>query len=347
MIKYISRSYYNSTSAGNKAKSDYEDIMAAEGAVNIGLRRTFGDNKALAFVRNLAGVARASLSLRRGDVLVLQYPVKKYFSFLCRVARARGVRVVAFIHDLGTFRRRALTVEKEISRLAMAGEVIAANASMASWLRARGLSVPVYEMGLHDYLSTARPAADVAVPRRKTEVVYAGSLNRRKNSFLADLCVLPRTWNLHIFGDMGDAAGDSPAAVEIHGYMDSDTFISRAGGGFGLVWDGDSLDACTGAFGEYLRYNTPHKASFYLRAGMPLIVWSGSALAPVVRSFGAGLVIDSLRSLDDALASLTDDAYTAMRRAAAALADDIASGAAMRRQLRRISGEAGDSAARL
>ena len=41
-------------------------------------------------------------------------------------------------------------------------------------------------------------------------------------------------------------------------------------GGFGLVWDGDSAETCSGVFGEYLRYNNSHKASLYLASGFPL-----------------------------------------------------------------------------
>ena len=30
-------------------------------------------------------------------------------------------------------------------------------------------------------------------------------------------------------------------------------------GSFGLVWDGTSKDTCIGGFGEYLKFNNPHK----------------------------------------------------------------------------------------
>ena len=119
---YLSRAYRNGTSAGNKAKSDYEDILVAHGAVNLGLRRSYGGGKARIFLRNLVGVARFALGVRRGDTVVLQYPVKKYFRLLCGVARLRGARTVALVHDLGSWRRRALTVAQELKRF-FAGKV--------------------------------------------------------------------------------------------------------------------------------------------------------------------------------------------------------------------------------
>lgn len=89
---YISRNYYNLTSAGNKAKTDNEDTLMEMGAVNLGLHRTVNNSKILAFFLNLAGIIRACFLLKKGDVLFLQYPVKKYFSLLCDVARRKGQR---------------------------------------------------------------------------------------------------------------------------------------------------------------------------------------------------------------------------------------------------------------
>ena len=46
---YISRNYYNLTSAGNKAKTDNEDTLDEMGAVNLGLHRTVRNSKIIAF----------------------------------------------------------------------------------------------------------------------------------------------------------------------------------------------------------------------------------------------------------------------------------------------------------
>ena len=68
---YISRRYPDRLSAGNKAKSDYEDILASMGAVNLGLSRSYGRGKIATFFINLAGVVRMSLTVRAEDVLLL------------------------------------------------------------------------------------------------------------------------------------------------------------------------------------------------------------------------------------------------------------------------------------
>lgn len=88
---YLSRCYRNTTSAGNKAKTDNEQTMDEMGFRNVGLSQRIGGNGIYIFFYDLLSVLKAATSLRRGDVLVLQYPVKKYFSFLCSMAHARGL----------------------------------------------------------------------------------------------------------------------------------------------------------------------------------------------------------------------------------------------------------------
>ena len=82
---YLTRNYRGVEGSGNKAKTDNEDTLDEMGAVNLGLRRTFHDNKVLKFILDLVGVVLYCARVRRNDIVVLQYPVKKYFSFLCRV----------------------------------------------------------------------------------------------------------------------------------------------------------------------------------------------------------------------------------------------------------------------
>ena len=61
---YISRTYYNLTSAGNKAKTDYEKVLHSMGAVNIGLPCRINKNKFLAFFYNLTSIFIACSRIR-------------------------------------------------------------------------------------------------------------------------------------------------------------------------------------------------------------------------------------------------------------------------------------------
>lgn len=336
-ICFISRNYYNLTSAGNKAKTDNEDTLIEMGAVNLGLPRTVKNSKILAFFLDLIGIIRACLLLQKNDVLFLQYPVKKYFSFLCYIARLKGAKTVSLIHDLGSFRRKKLTIEKEICRLSHSDFIIASNESMATWLKNHGMKRCVGSLGLFDYRSEVfNQTANKTIAADKTNeafasntanVVYAGALSMRKNSFLVKLTQRIIAWNLTIAGNKDGLQGlqENPN-VHYKGFIPSEDFISHTSADFGLVWDGDSLDTCSGDYGTYLRWNSPHKVSFYLRAGLPIIIWKEAAVAPIIEQEGVGITIRSLKELDDILPNLSKEDYLKMKQRASQMAKKLNDG---------------------
>lgn len=340
---YISRNYYNLTSAGNKAKTDNEDTLMEMGAVNLGLHRTVNNSKILAFFLDLAGIIRACFLLKKGDVLFLQYPVKKYFSLLCDVARRKGAKTVSLIHDLGSFRRKKLSIQKEISRLSHSDYIIASNENMKSWLKEHGMKKPVGALGLFDYRSASfNEYSSKTTSKGTTTIVYAGALSMRKNAFLIDLTKSLSTWDLTIVGNKDGLQGlqDNPH-VSYRGFLPSEEFISHIDADFGLVWDGDSLDTCSGEYGTYLRWNSPHKVSFNLRAGLPVIVWKESAVAPIIKKYGCGIAVGSLRELNEILPHLSEDKYSNMRQNAIKMAERLNQGYFLRKALQNVANEYG------
>ena len=111
-----------------------------------------------------------------------------------------------------------------------------------------------------------------------------------------------------------------------HGFIASDDFIAKAEADFGLVWDGDSFDECTGDWGEYLRINDPHKTSFYLRAGIPVIVWKEAAMAPFIEEENVGIAVDSLSQIESRLKGLSAEDYIKMRKAAMTMSQRLNEG---------------------
>ena len=387
-ICYISRNYRGLTTSGNKAKTDYEDTLAEMGAVNLALRRTTYRNKVVTFLLNLMGIMKYTFCVRKDDVLVLQYPLKKYFTFVCRVAHWRKARVVALIHDLGSMRRRKLTVGQEIGRLSNADYVIASNEVMRQWLEQKGLTIPMGALGLHDYRgyegtkvrgydyrgyegtgvrgyenslvagdtgnlapshprTPAPPKGNLApshprtpapshprTPKNLPIIVYAGALAMRKNAFMLQMGDIANDYQLHVYGNADGLPGLQPSpSVVIKGFIPAEEFIAKVEGDYGLVWDGDSLDACTGNFGEYLRYNSPHKLSFYIRAGLPVVVWQEAALASIVEKEGIGLCIDSIRQLGERLAAITQEQHATMLRNVSRVSQKMSEGGFLRNAL--------------
>lgn len=330
---YISRNYYNLTGAGNKAKTDNEDTLSEMGAVNLGLHRTVNSSKILAFFLDLAGIIRVCFLLRKGDVLFLQYPVKKYFSFLCFVARLKGAKSISLIHDLGSFRRKKLSVAKEIGRLSHSDYIIASNEKMAQWLRDNGMKRPVEALGLFDYRSTSFNQSSGHAASMQ-DVVYAGALSMRKNAFLVKLTESLSRWRLTVIGNKEGMHGlkDNPH-VAYMGFLPAEEFISHIDAGFGLVWDGDSLDSCSGEYGNYLRWNSPHKVSFNLRAGLPVIIWKEAAVAPIIEKEGCGIAISSLHELATILPQLSQEDYSKMKQNAQRMAEKLNRGEFLKRAL--------------
>lgn len=104
-------------------------------------------------------------------------------------------------------------------------------------------------------------------------------------------------------------------------------------GNWGLVWDGDSLDSCIGKYGEYLKYNNPHKVSLYLSSGIPVIVWSGAAIADFVKSTGTGILIDNLGELEKVLDNIDECEYRDIRSNVKQVSYDMRNGEYLRHAL--------------
>ena len=330
---YISRNYYGLSGAGNKAKTDIECTLRQMGAVNLGLPTTFYDSKVLAFILNLVGIMKMMACIRKGDVLVLQYPVKKYFSFICSVALRRKAQVVVVIHDLMSMHRKRITLATELERLSKSDYIIASNEKMKQWLQEKGLQCPMGSLGLFDYRSEATPVKPSAVVLdtspvgHRPSLVYAGALVMRKNSYLLELAHKAEHFDLHIYGNSDGLPGIDKAPHAIcYPFTPADEFIRSADGDFGLVWDGDSLNTCKGNFGEYLRYNSPHKVSFYLRAGLPVIIWREAAVAHIIEQEGIGITIASIAELEQRLQTLTPSELEEMRKNVARVSQRLASG---------------------
>jgi glycosyltransferase involved in cell wall biosynthesis len=158
--------------------------------------------------------------------------------------------------------------------------------------------------------------------------VYAGALSMRKNAFMLDMAKATLPYQLHVFGNRNGLPDmqDNPQVI-FHGFLPADEFISTVDADFGLVWDGDSTESCTGNFGEYLRYNSPHKVSFYLRAGLPVIIWRQAAVAPIIEREDVGFCIDSIDELQQLLPSLEQERIETMRSNVRNLSDRLKNGA--------------------
>jgi hypothetical protein len=322
---YLSKNYRAYTSAASKAKIDCEEILRANGYANIGLPRSIRPNETYGFFKNLFSVLLAALRLKRGTTLVLQYPLKKYYTFLCRVARWKGCAVVTIVHDLRSMRRKRVIIDKEMRALNRSTVLIVHNENMHKWLREQGCRARAVVLSIFDYLSAAEPLPRPF--RRPVEVVFAGTFSCKRSAFPGKFTPDDTRFLLNMYGRPGDidAIRERPV-IRYKGIFDADILISKIEGHFGLVWDGPEITTCTGSHGEYLLYNNPHKTSLYLRCHLPVIIWSRSAIAPFIRENRVGILLDSLEDLGSTLEALTEEEYLLMQRATILVADRLKTG---------------------
>ena len=309
----------------NKPKEDINDIVERMGYHNIA-PKTRKNSGVAHFMVKLGAMLNILWKMRWGDRLLIQYPMKKFVTPATLCAHLKGAKVTVLIHDLGCFRRKKLTVEHEMRRMNRIDHIIAHNPSMKAFMEKHGCTTPISCLGIFDYLSPAS-VATYDTPHKPWTVVYAGGLGPKRNPFLYELDPHIQNWQMELYGKQFDVEkAQGWQHIHFNGLLTPDDLIARVEGDFGLVWDGNSLDECSGDWGEYLKVNNPHKTSFYLRAHIPVIIWSHAALAPFIREQGVGIVVDSLRDLNQVLSNLSEEDYRLMRSRAAALGDQLQNG---------------------
>jgi len=305
--------------AGNKARNDVEEIVKREGYQPLLL--TVEDWYQMGTVKaqrhKAKALAQAFSQLKSGDQLLIQFPMLHHSFFTTRLVRKiqrRGVQVYFIIHDLEALRYANLdTVPlkhkirvhlQESSLLKVADGVIAHNPIMKSVLVDKGIVADkIVSLSIFDYLI---PNFQEKIGLSKNQpIIVAGNLAQEKAGYLYALPEEP-AYNLYGVGF------DESRALENETYFGSflpDELPVALEGGFGLVWDGDSAETCSGVFGEYLRYNNSHKASLYLASGFPLVVWKQSALSRFVLENGCGIAVESLHDLKATIDYLSDEDY--------------------------------------
>jgi hypothetical protein len=164
-------------------------------------------------------------------------------------------------------------------------------------------------LGLFDYLCGETRSRDFG-----RGVAIAGNLRPDKSGYAYQLPGNMR-WNLYGIQFSGKAflpgneTDPKSHGVYYHGSFLADEIADRIDGSFGLVWDGASIYTCEGVFGEYLRYNNPHKTSLYLAAGMPVIVWKEAAIAGYILKEKCGIAVESIAIIPKILEEMSDEEY--------------------------------------
>lgn len=305
--------------AGNKARTDTVRILQNMGYVHIPLYRSEAA-KPLVLWQMLTACWKAVGRIEAGERLVIQYPYYPFIvnrllvSLLRRARRKKGFQMVLLVHDVIGLRspKTGKLWAKEVQLLETADHLICHSTAMVEALQAMSKTVDAGKyriLGPFDYLYEGSP---VEVRwQQEPQVIVAGNLSREKSGYVYELSGLKNVkWNLYGVGYKGAPSEN----VTYYGTFPPEQLIERLQGQWGLVWDGPSCDTCGGMYGAYLQYNSPHKFSLYMAAGIPVIVWKKSALAPLVEQQGLGVAVDSLTRLEQILMQIDGGQYELLRQ---------------------------------
>lgn len=269
--------------------------------------------------------------LGKGDVLLLQLPLRQHtllFSKLLKKQKRAGVKIYAILHDLDTlrlsknkdasFKERIRRKTEEIGVLALCDVIIAHNDRMKAALVEMGVDEKkIIALKIFDYLS------DQALKDRSFDktVIIAGNFSGEKSGFVNKL---PKNVKFNLYG-LG-YKGVQNDTISYKGSFSPEELPDKVSGSFGLVWDGDSLDTCSGFYGQYLKINNPHKTSFYLSCGLPVLIWKEAALSEFVAENKCGILIESLNEIKGIMDKLSDDQYHEIAGNAVKVSESIKKG---------------------
>ncbi|RSJ90414.1 glycosyltransferase [Streptococcus cristatus] len=308
--------------AGNKARNDVEAILISEGYKGLELKveNWYKMNFFKAQQYKYFATKAVFDQLSSGDELVIQFPIIHHTFFISQLikhAQKRGAKFYLLIHDVETLRHAAGSNVKwrhrlrnflqEKRALMSADGIIVHNDIMKKALTSQGIPADkMVSLEIFDYLIPN--FEEKAAPQKEQAIIVAGNLIPTKSGYLYNLPDQP-AYNLYGVGY------DESRALENTTYYGSfmpDDLPAALEGSFGLVWDGDSSETCQGSYGNYLRFNNSHKASLYLAAGFPVVVWEESALAHFVIDKQCGLAVSSLSDLKENLDILSEEQYKEM-----------------------------------
>ena len=271
--------------------------------------------------------------VKAGDIIFIQDFYLGYMQNIATACMQRGAKVIFLVHDVQCIRFNKHT--SEVKQLNNASLLLVHTQAMKDKLTELGVKTPMRIIQLFDYYSSATMATIEEIIRHKNDVVFAGNLS--KSEFLKDLFDddTNKLTRFQLYGIKGELNLEGRTNIDYNGiFTPNDT--STICGGWGLVWDGYNIYACTGDYGNYLRYNSSHKLSLYLTCGLPVIVWENSSLAKWVKDEKIGIVVSTLKHLDEQIANVSDEDYRQMVNNAHQIGEKLREGFFLKQHLKEL-----------
>ena len=298
----------NDRNASLKAPEDIEKIFSASFGKTY---RLYNSEKKI--IKNIQCLITflclkcRSLLYRKSEILMVQTPLYPRRPFDELLPFHIGYKKkVAIIHDLDSLRffPDDMNVKsREIESLLGYDVIICHNDVMKRWLIKNGVNAPIIPLNIFDYLCK-KESIDITKTVNEYAISFAGNL--QKSIFLQNFSSVT-SHMLFLYGNKPDYKIGKNTHYE--GSFSADELPMIMKGEFGLIWDGEDIDTCSGLNGNYMRYNNPHKLSLYIASGIPVITWKKAAIAEFVIKNDIGICVESLSEIDESLDSLSGVRY--------------------------------------
>ncbi len=264
--------------------------------------------------------------IKRNSVVFIQTPtgggvVRDYV--LKKLKKKKEARIITLFHDVEALRGLKNKGEDRFFDLILelSDGIIVHNSRMKEWfVNEKLFKKDIVCLDIFDYLYT--PKAKNRKPDK--QVIIAGNLNPDKAQYIRNIKDIGISFVLYGPGYDASISGEN---ITYKGSFPPDDLPQVLADGFGLIWDGNSIDTCSGMFGEYLKFNNPHKLSLYLAAGLPVFIWKNAAEAEFVERNGVGYSVSSLSDIPGILESITEEEYNALLERVDAVSAKLISGA--------------------
>lgn len=343
MNLYITRQYgkNNQKNAGAKAPADINAICNCLGWEEVTFK--FPEQNAGKWKRIYSFFLKCPMQwmrLRRlkGATVLYQHPMyfgtKVAMLAIPRLRKHCNMRFIILLHDLESLRSRAANVSQKYMDIALiqkADVVICHNKKMKEYLIEQGIKRErIVELGIFDYLSSKK----ILDKKFKADIAIAGNLSRQKCGYIYKLAENNPDIEISLYGVGLDDSMHNENMTYMGSYSPEE-LPQELDAKYGLVWDGPEISSCCGTFGEYLRYNDPHKFSLYMASGIPVITWSQAAIADFVKENNVGIVLDNLCDLKSVIDEITDETYMSMCKNAGIIGQKVRDGYYFKMALRK------------
>lgn len=286
------------------------------------------------------------LSHEGTGMIVLQFPraqfhgldFKKFAGFMR--SNYPNYKLIAVIHDLDSIRFGNFFTTHELAEvpvLNLFDYLISINDAMTSLLKEQNVTAKIYTIGLFDYELKKRPDEISS----GLTIAFAGNLQVGKSTFIYDLHKMDlKNIKINLYGPYLEKERFTESEnVAYKGCFTPDDLALQIHDRFGLCWEGDALDHCSGKFSEYMEYGNPHKTSLYLAIGIPVIISKDIGAAAFVEKENVGILISSLYEIPERLNKMTDEEYKALRENCLKISDRLRSGYHIKRVIEQIESD--------